>query len=128
MSLLPWPFESSSSCRALPKNWLRTWQGAGTLHQWGSRGGAVKILIAEDDAVSRRALEGALGPCGCDLVVAGDGAEAWEVLRAPDPPRLAVLDWMMPRLDGLEVIRRVRGHAPVMPAYLIMLTCRDSRA
>jgi phosphoserine phosphatase RsbU/P len=88
----------------------------------------VKILIAEDDAVSRRALEGALKPCGCDLVVTGDGAEAWEVVRAPDPPRLAVLDWMMPRLDGLEVVRKVRGHAPAMPAYLIMLTCRDSRA
>lgn len=87
----------------------------------------MKILIAEDDAVSRRALEGALRPCGCELVVAGDGAEAWEVLRAPDAPRLAVVDWMMPHLDGLELVRRVRTHSPALPAYLIMLTCRDSR-
>ncbi|HEV2176394.1 MAG TPA: response regulator transcription factor [Terriglobia bacterium] len=88
----------------------------------------MKILIAEDDAVSRRALEGALKPCGCDLVVAADGAEAWEMLRAPDAPRLAVLDWMMPRLDGLELVRKVREHSPASLAYLIMLTCRDSRA
>ena len=86
----------------------------------------MKILIAEDDLVSRRLLEATLTKWGFETAVACDGAEAWERLRQPDAPRLAILDWMMPGLDGVEVCRRVRGLAEDSPAYLILLTAKHT--
>jgi len=85
----------------------------------------MKILIAEDDTVSRRLLEAALARWGYEVVVARDGAEALAALLAEDAPALAVLDWMMPETDGLEVIRRVRAEKNP-PPYLILLTARGS--
>jgi CheY-like chemotaxis protein len=63
-----------------------------------------------------------------EVTVKCDGAEAWEVLRGPDAPSLAILDWMMPKLDGPEVCRLVRQEAAHPNAYLILLTSRDGRA
>lgn len=86
----------------------------------------MRILIADDDLVSRRVLEGALGRLGYDISTCGDGREAIDVLLAGDGPRLAILDWMMPGADGLEVCRRVRASAgPYI--YIIILTARDRR-
>ncbi len=62
----------------------------------------MKVLIAEDDPVSRRVLEGTLTRWGHEVVVSGDGGEAWKVLQRDDPPLLAIMDWMMPEMDGLE--------------------------
>lgn len=86
----------------------------------------MKILVADDDPVHRRMLEIALRARDLDLVLCADGTEAWQRLQAPDAPPLAILDWMMPGLDGPEICRRVRqtrgGDAP---AYLILLTTND---
>jgi phosphoserine phosphatase RsbU/P len=86
----------------------------------------MKILIAEDDLVSRRLLEATLTRWGYETVVACDGPQAWQLLRQPEAPRLAILDWMMPGLDGVEVCRRVRGLSQEQPTYLILLTARDA--
>jgi sigma-B regulation protein RsbU (phosphoserine phosphatase) len=87
----------------------------------------LRILLAEDDAVSRRLLEWTLQSWGYDVVLAVDGQEAWVALAAPDPPPLAILDWMMPGLDGVEVCRRVRGRPGSTPPYIILLTARTRR-
>ena len=87
----------------------------------------IKILIAEDDAVSRRVLEATLVKFGYDVVVAGDGAQAWALLEGEDAPRLAILDWMMPEIDGLEICRRLRLIPTATPPYLILLTAKSSK-
>ncbi|HEV2233030.1 MAG TPA: response regulator [Terriglobia bacterium] len=84
----------------------------------------MKILIAEDDEVSRRMLQVFLLRWGYDVVVARDGEEAWRVLESADAPKLAIMDWMMPVLDGVEICRRVRLAPRASPAYLILLTAR----
>ena len=84
----------------------------------------MRILIAEDDAVSRRVLQTMLGKWGHDVVVTCDGASAWEALQQPDTPRLAVLDWMMPEMDGVEICRRVRATPGSPLLYLILLTAK----
>ena len=88
---------------------------------------AMKILVAEDDAVSRRMLEVSLEKWGYAVVVAVDGAEAWRVLQDHDPPDLAILDWMMPAMDGIEVCRKARESLHGRPIYIILLTARGSR-
>jgi CheY-like chemotaxis protein len=65
----------------------------------------MRILIAEDDAVSRLLLEGVLRDWGYDVVVTTDGQAAWQALQEPDAPRMAIVDWQMPGLDGLELCR-----------------------
>jgi sigma-B regulation protein RsbU (phosphoserine phosphatase) len=87
----------------------------------------MRILIAEDDAVSRRVLEATLTKFGYDVVVAADGAQAWAQLQIKDAPRLAILDWMMPELDGVEICRRLREIPTATPPYLILLTAKSSK-
>jgi diguanylate cyclase (GGDEF)-like protein len=87
-----------------------------------------RILVAEDDYVSRRTLEARLRGWGDEVVVAGDGQAAWEILQRDDAPGLAILDWMMPRMDGLEVCRLVRGRTGRPYTYLVLLTARDRAA
>ena len=82
----------------------------------------MKVLIAEDDATSRRMLAAVLGKWGYEVTVTSDGAEAWSALQAPEAPPLAILDWMMPGMDGVEVCRNVRALAAENPPYIIMLT------
>ena len=87
----------------------------------------MKILIAEDEHVSCRLLETTLTGWGYEVVVTHDGLEAWEVLRQEDAPRLAILDWMMPGIDGLEVCRRVRRAHSAIPIHIILLTAKGSK-
>lgn len=87
----------------------------------------MKILIAEDDMTSRRLLEVILKRLDYDIVVTHDGTEAWEALRQADAPQVAILDWMMPGMDGVQVCRRIRQEKTGIPTYIIMLTTRDSR-
>jgi two-component system, cell cycle response regulator len=84
----------------------------------------VKILIADDDPVSRRLLEATLTRSGHQVVAVPDGASALEALQSPDGPRLAILDWMMPNGNGLDVCRATRRRiGPYV--YVILLTSRD---
>jgi CheY-like chemotaxis protein len=83
-----------------------------------------RVLIAEDDTVSRIVLERTLRGWGYDIVVTQTGTEAWAALQADDAPSLAILDWMMPGLEGPEVCRRLRALARPLPTYVILLTAR----
>jgi sigma-B regulation protein RsbU (phosphoserine phosphatase) len=87
----------------------------------------VKILIAEDDMVSRVLLEATLIKWGYEVTVACDGVAAWELLQSDDPPSLAILDWMMPGLDGLQICRKIRDIPTTTPPYLILLTAKGRR-
>ncbi|HXM36378.1 MAG TPA: diguanylate cyclase [Pyrinomonadaceae bacterium] len=82
----------------------------------------MRILIAEDDAVSRRVLEANLRKWGHEIVVTTNGIEACRAMQAENAPRLAILDWMMPGLSGVEVCRQVREAAGTTPVYIILLT------
>jgi two-component system, cell cycle response regulator len=86
----------------------------------------VKVLIAEDNSGFRQVLERMLQKWGYEVVSASNGLQAWEILQAPEAPRLAILDWMMPELDGVEVCRRVRdqNHEPYI--YILLLTAKDT--
>jgi PAS domain S-box-containing protein len=85
----------------------------------------MKILVAEDDAVSRRLLTITLAKWGYEVCVTVDGTEAWQALQAEDAPELAILDWMMPGIDGLELCRRLRARKESQPAYVILLTAKS---
>ena len=84
----------------------------------------MKVLIAEDDPISHRLIEARLSQWGYEVVSTHDGAEAWETFQRLDEPLVAILDWMMPSMDGLEVCRRIRGAGPTQPVHIIFLTAK----
>ncbi len=86
-----------------------------------------KILIAEDDPISRRLLEVFLTRWGYDVSVASSGTEALELLEQIDAPRLAVLDWMMPGLEGIQVCRKIREHKDRPYVYILLLSARAQK-
>lgn len=86
-----------------------------------------RILIAEDDPVSRRMLQAFLVKWGYQVVSAGDGAETLRILESEDAPPLAVMDWMMPEIEGPEVCRRVREHPDRPYVYILLLTARSQK-
>ena len=87
----------------------------------------MKILIAEDNLTSRRILETILVKWNYDVISACDGNEAWEKLQEKDHPKLIILDWMMPGINGVEICRRLRQAEAVEPIYIILLTARDEK-
>jgi len=89
----------------------------------------MKILIAEDDFLSRNVLKRVLVNWGHEVVEASDGEEAWETLQAEDGPRLAVLDWIMPGMAGIDVVRKVRDclSSEERYVYIILLTQKGSK-
>jgi two-component system chemotaxis response regulator CheY len=87
----------------------------------------MKILIAEDDPVSRRLLEAFLSKWGYDIVVTSDGSEAWDVLQRPEAPNLVISDWMMPNIDGLELCRKIREMERSSYTYFIILTAKERK-
>lgn len=84
-----------------------------------------RILLAEDDRVSRVMLQAVLAKWGHDVVSAIDGQEALELIKAPQGADIAILDWMMPGLTGVEVCRRVRASPGLRPVHLILLTSKS---
>jgi len=88
----------------------------------------LRILIAEDDVTSRTVLAGVLKKSGHEVVETVNGAAAWDALQQPDAPPLVILDWMMPQMDGPEVVRRVRALQSSQPPYIVMLTARGEKA
>src|SRR5947209_9421771 len=87
-----------------------------------SSGQPKRVLAAEDNPVFQSMLRTMLTKWGYEAVIARDGTEAWNVLQTPTAPRLAILDWMMPGMDGVEVCRRVRAAAREPYIYLLLLT------
>jgi sigma-B regulation protein RsbU (phosphoserine phosphatase) len=87
----------------------------------------LRILIADDDEISLLALQTMLAKRGHTVVTATDGSAAWQRLQEDNPPSLAILDWMMPGLDGVELCRRVRATPSLRSMYIILLTSRDGK-
>lgn len=87
----------------------------------------MKVIIAEDDPVSRKVLENTLRRWGYEVTVAQNGKEAYEALLKPDAPRLAILDWMMPEMDGPTVCRALRQSPGGEYYYLILLTAKGTK-
>ena len=87
----------------------------------------MKILIAEDDTTSQVMLKAMVAKAGYEPVVTGDGLSAYELLIKPGAPKLALLDWMMPGMDGVEVCRKIRELKSDEPTYIILLTSRDDK-
>ncbi|SFS13026.1 response regulator receiver modulated diguanylate cyclase [Granulicella pectinivorans] len=87
----------------------------------------MRILIADDDLMSVRMMERILVLAGYEVVVADNGHDAMQHLQSPDGPRLALLDWMMPELDGPEVCRELRKDADRPYIYIVLLTSKDSK-
>lgn len=87
----------------------------------------MKILIADDNDFYRCMLAATLTEWGYDVVTAAEGVTAWQALQDADAPKIAILDWVMPGLDGLEVCRKVRAVPAVVPTYIILLTAKGGR-
>ena len=87
----------------------------------------MRTLVAEDDPVSRRMVERELGRWGYDVVAVRDGEAALRELQRRDSPPLAVLNWMMPGMNGTDVCRKVRETTGPRFTYIILLTARDDK-
>jgi len=87
----------------------------------------MNILIAEDESISRRLLQATLSKWGYQVVPACDGAEAWQLLQPVDAPPLVILDWLMPKMDGIEVCREFRKLPDRKPTYILLLTSKDNK-
>jgi DNA-binding response OmpR family regulator len=84
----------------------------------------MRVLVAEDDVVLQMVLQSLLTHWGYDVVAASDGEEAWRQLQQEDGPRLAILDWVMPGVDGIEVCRRIRASNLLHDSYILILTAK----
>jgi two-component system, cell cycle response regulator len=87
----------------------------------------MQILIAEDNPVFQSMLKNMLGKWGYEVVLANNGERAWEILQQPAAPPLAILDWMMPGMDGVEICRRIRKAAQARYVYVILLTAKTEQ-
>jgi DNA-binding response OmpR family regulator len=90
----------------------------------------MRILVAEDDAVTRKLLESTLSRLGLEVIAVADGNAAWnalETLKGKDAPELALLDWMMPGLEGIQILRRLRTTPGFELLYVILLTSRTDK-
>ena len=95
-----------------------------TLHQGEDN---LRILLADDDPVTRRMLQAALSDWGHDVLTCADGSEAWEELQKEDRPKLAILDWTMPEMDGPTICAKLREQIDRPYTYVILVTSRDSK-
>ncbi|MBN1545743.1 MAG: diguanylate cyclase [Syntrophaceae bacterium] len=87
----------------------------------------MKILVAEDDAVSRRILEATLAKWDYQVISVDDGRKALKVLEAENAPELAILDWMMPEMEGVEICKRIRSHENRDYVYMILITAKEGK-
>jgi two-component system, cell cycle response regulator len=87
----------------------------------------LKILIVEDEPVSKRLLEVTLRKWNYEVVTTSDGREAWQLLQGPEAPNLVISDWMMPDMDGLELCKRIRESERPGYTYLILLTSKGRK-
>jgi DNA-binding response OmpR family regulator len=87
----------------------------------------MKVLVADDDVTLRSMIEVMLRKLEYEVIVACDGDEAWKALQDEKPPELAILDWMMPGMDGVEICRQVRESVTSSLTYIMLLTGRDRK-
>jgi diguanylate cyclase (GGDEF)-like protein len=87
----------------------------------------MKVLVADDEAISLRLIESSLRRWGYDVVAAKSGLEALRILLLPDAPQLAVLDWMMPGMDGAEICRAIRQRKSDRYTYMLLLTGKHNK-
>jgi diguanylate cyclase (GGDEF)-like protein len=87
----------------------------------------MRILVVDDDPVTRLTLETLLARRGCEVVTAIDGEEAYELLQRADAPKLAIVDWMMPEMSGPELCRKLRESNDAPRTHVIMLTGRRGK-
>jgi len=92
-----------------------------------AQSGLVRALVADDDPVTTTVLARVLHRLGLEVVSADDGTSAWRVLEAGPAPELAIIDWTMPGIDGVEICRRIRRNPALAAMYVLLLTGRDSR-
>ena len=88
----------------------------------------MRVLVAEDDRIASAILAQTLRRWNLDVTVVADGGAAWRHLQAASTPTLAILDWMMPEIDGADVCRRVRREMPLANMYLVLLTSLEGRS
>ena len=88
----------------------------------------LRVLVADDDRSSLAIVVAMLRNGGYDVEAVADGADAWRILQQENAPQLAVIDWMMPGMDGPEICRQVRSLNREAPTYVILLTSRDAAA
>ena len=87
----------------------------------------MRVLVAEDDPITRRLLEVHLKRWGHEVTMCTDGNEAWRILTSGDPPRLAILDWIMPGMDGVTICRKLRSLDKPQYTYAILLTAKAEK-
>jgi DNA-binding response OmpR family regulator len=86
----------------------------------------MKVLIADDDPISRKLLQSYLQKWGCEVTAAENGAEAWSSFQGDEFP-IVITDWMMPELDGVELVRRIRSGPRPGYVYVILLTAKGQK-
>ena len=87
----------------------------------------MQILVADDDPVYRSLLQSLLEESHFEVVLACDGAEAWEILQRPNAPTLAILDWLMPKFDGYEICMKIRQARGDSIPYILLMTSQSRR-
>ncbi len=88
----------------------------------------MRVLLAEDETVTRRLLEAQMTRFGFEVISVADGLVAWNLLQSPDAPSLVVLDWNMPGLDGPDVCRRMRESPRSGYTYMLLVTARNAKS
>src|SRR5260221_13641879 len=89
---------------------------------------SMKILVADDDPIFQMLLTQMLTQWGYQVLVAADGEQAWKQVQSHGGPRLAIIDWVMPGIDGLEVCRRVRAELTNNYVYILLMTSKNKRS
>lgn len=87
-----------------------------------------RVLLAEDEPVTRRLLEAQMTRFGFEVLPVSDGLKAWDVLQSPEAPSLVVLDWNMPGLDGPEVCQKIRASPRSSYTYMLLVTARNAKS
>jgi CheY-like chemotaxis protein len=86
-----------------------------------------RVLVAEDDPMVRKILQRWLQQWNHEVIAVDNGAAAWKVLQQTQPPKLLILDWMMPEIEGLELCRRIRADQRSAYRYILLITAKDAR-
>ena len=88
----------------------------------------MRVLLAEDEAVTRRLMEAQMTRFGFEVMSVADGLVAWNVLQSAEAPSLVVLDWNMPGLDGPDICRRLRESEHSSYTYVLLVTARNAKS